>query len=139
MKCAQAFTNNAGIPEFYGISIMETLELGPDQKFTNLYHSLKDPGGASAAPDQKELGPTGPSGSPTDWVGNVEDIAIGLDRTRDSLFRAVALDAENGSEMSLLADDQYSVRQQKIGYYGALEEGRMILDNRVLSGITVRG
>ena len=105
--------NNAGIPEFFGISIMETLELGPGQKFTNIYNQ-------SLGEDEDDI----------------NDIAVGLDRTRDSLFRAVALDAENGSEMSLLADDQYSVRQQKIGYYGALEEGRMILDNRVLTGIT---
>ena len=128
--------NNAGIPEFFGISIMETLELGPDQKFTKLYKELKDPTGPSAG--SGGLGPTGPDGTTADHVGDVDDIAIGLDRTRDSLFRAVALDAENGTEMSLLADDQYSVRQQKIGYYGALEEGRMILDNRVLSGITVK-
>ena len=76
----------------------------------------------------------------TDMVdddGKVADIAIGLDRTRDSLFRAVALDAENGTEMTLLADDQYSIRQQKIGYYGSIEEGRMVLDNRVLTGIRV--
>lgn len=127
--------NNAGIPEFFGISIMETLELGPDQKFTKLYKELKDNTPSSTS---SGTGPTGPSGSDANRLGNVADIAIGLDRTRDSLFRAVALDAENGTEMSLLADDQYSVRQQKIGYYGALEEGRMILDNRVLSGITVR-
>lgn len=132
--------NNAGIPEFFGISIMETLELGPNgEKFTQLYKDLKDPSGPSGTgATGSNLGATGPSGDETDHVGNVADIAIGLDNTRDSLFRAVALDAENGTEMSLLADDQYSVRQQKIGYYGALEEGRMILDNRVLSGITVR-
>ena len=64
------------------------------------------------------------------------DVVLGLDRSRESLFRAVALDAETGSEFSLLADDQYSVRQSKIGYYGSLEEGRMILDDRVLTGIT---
>ena len=28
-----------------------------------------------------------------------------------------------------------SVRQSKIGYYGSIEEGRMILDNRALFGI----
>lgn len=134
--------NNAGIPEFFGISIMETLELGPDQKFTKLYKELADPSGPSqtaAASGKADVGPTGPSGTAADTQKGIADIAIGLDRTRDSLFRAVALDAENGTEMSLLADDQYSVRQQKIGYYGALEEGRMILDNRVLSGITVQG
>ena len=105
-----AIYQNAGIPEFYGISIMEINELGANQKFTNVWSGL---GGA----------------------GN--DLVIGLDRSRESLFRAVALDSETGSEFTLLADDQYSIRQQKIGYFGSLEEGRMILDDRVLTGITI--
>ena len=89
---------------------MEINELGKDQKFTKVWTGL---GG----------------------VGT--DLVIGLDRSRESLFRAVALDSETGSEFTLLADDQYSIRQQKIGYYGSLEEGRMILDDRVLTGITL--
>lgn len=105
-----AIYQNAGIPEFYGISIMEINELGAGQKFTNVWNGL---GGAG------------------------DDLVIGLDRSRESLFRAVALDSETGSEFTLLADDQYSIRQQKIGYYGSLEEGRMILDDRVLTGITI--
>jgi hypothetical protein len=103
--------NNAGAPEFYGISIMEINELGAGQKFTKVWNTL--------------------NGSSN------QDLVIGIDRTRESLFRAVALDSETGSEFSLLADDQYSVRQQKIGYYGSMEEGRMILDDRVLTGITI--
>ena len=105
-----AIYQNAGIPEFYGISIMEINELGAGQKFTNVWNNL---GGAGT------------------------DLVIGLDRSRESLFRAVALDSETGSEFTLLADDQYSIRQQKIGYFGSLEEGRMILDDRVLTGITI--
>lgn len=106
-----AIYRNSGIPEFYGISIMEINELGTNQKFTKVWNAL-----------------------PT--VTTNTDLVIGLDRSRESLFRAVALDAESGSEFTLLADDQYSVRQQKIGYYGSIEEGRMVLDNRVLTGIT---
>lgn len=105
-----AIYQNAGIPEFYGISIMEINELGAGQKFTTVWTGL---GGAGT------------------------DLVIGLDRSRESLFRAVALDSETGSEFTLLADDQYSIRQQKIGYFGSLEEGRMILDDRVLTGITI--
>lgn len=110
-----AIYNNAGIPEFYGISIMEINELGKvgstSQKFLSTWNTLS---------------------------GNTDnDLVIGIDRSRESLFRAIALDAESGSELSLLADDQYSVRQQKIGYYGSMEEGRMVLDNRVLTGITL--
>lgn len=103
--------NNAGVPEFYGISIMEINELGPNQKFTKVWNTL------SSRSDS--------------------DLVIGIDRTRESLFRAVALDSETSAEFSLAADDQYSVRQQKIGYYGSMEEGRMILDDRVLTGITL--
>jgi hypothetical protein len=106
-----AIYSNAGIPEFYGISIMEINELGEDQKFTKVWNQLN---------------------SSTD-----KDLVIGIDRSRESLFRAVALDAETSAEFSLAADDQYSVRQQKIGYYGSMEEGRMILDDRVLTGITL--
>ena len=110
----EAIYNNAGIPEFYGISIMEINELGDNtssgqQKFTKVMNGLRS-------------------------SKTVADVIIGLDRTRESLFRAVAVDSETGSELNLVADDQYSVRQSKIGYYGSMEEGRMILDDRVLSG-----
>jgi hypothetical protein len=47
----------------------------------------------------------------------------------------VAVDSETGSDFNLVADDQFSIRQQRIGYYGALEEGRMVLDNRALVGL----
>lgn len=110
-----AIYNNGGVPEFYGISIMEINELGTvgaqKQKFVTTWNAL--------------------SGKSDD------DLVIGIDRSRESLFRAVAQDAETGSELNLSADDQYSVRQQKIGYYGSMEEGRMVLDNRVLTGIRV--
>lgn len=110
-----AIYNNGGIPEFYGINIMEINELGTTggvaQKFLATWNALS--------------------------TRSDNDLVIGLDRSRESLFRAIALDAESGSELSLLADDQYSVRQQKIGYYGSMEEGRMVLDNRVLTGITL--
>ena len=105
--------NNAGTPEFFGISIMEINELGPNQKMTKAFAALQ-------------------AGFEDD-----DDLAIGLDRSRESLFRAVATDAESGSELNLVADDQYSVRQSKIGYFGSMEEGRMILDDRVLTGIKV--
>jgi hypothetical protein len=39
--------------------------------------------------------------------------------------------------MNLIADDQYSIRQNKIGYFGSIEEGRVVLDNRVLMGVVI--
>lgn len=78
---------------------------------------------------------TDSAGTIAQFVDGTNEIALGLDRSRDTMLRAVATDSETGSEFRLLADDQYSVRQNKIGYYGSVEEGRMILDNRALFGI----
>lgn len=117
-----AIYNNAGVPEFYGISIMEINELGAGQKLNAAFGALEAAGGKINTNHGFAFAGT-------------DELVLGLDRSRESLFRAIALDAESGSEMSLLADDQYSVRQSKIGYYGSMEEGRMILDNRVLTGI----
>ena len=117
--------SQAGLPEFYGVSIMEILELGVGKKFNTIFDTVAGAteyaghgGGAAAAFD-----------------GAAEEILIGLDRSRDSLIRAVAVDSDTGSEFTLVADDQYTLRQGKIGYYGGLEEGRMVLDNRALVGL----
>jgi hypothetical protein len=120
-----AVYNSAGLPEFYGISIMEILELGVGKKFTSLF---------STAAGSTDYGAAGDG----QW-DTTDDIVVGLDRSRESLIRAVAVDSENGGEFNLIADDQYSIRQQKIGYFGSLEEGRMVLDDRALVGTIVQG
>lgn len=121
----EAIYSNGGIPEFYGINIMEIQELGHGQRFNKLYQAL-------SAGQVNGFGQNG--GAFTDGT---DEIIIGLDKRVESLLRAVATDSETGSEFSLVADDQYSVRQSKIGYYGSIEEGRMILDNRALFGLVV--
>jgi hypothetical protein len=47
----------------------------------------------------------------------------------------VAVDAENGAEFNLVADDQFSIRQAKVGWFGSIEEGRVVLDDRAIVGI----
>ena len=119
-----AVYNSAGLPEFYGISIMEILELGVGKKFTSLFSTAAGTTNYGAAGDGQ-------------W-DTTDDLVVGLDRSRESLVRAVAVDADNGGEFNLIADDQYSIRQQKIGYFGSLEEGRMVLDDRALVGTIVQ-
>ena len=117
--------SQAGLPEFYGVSIMEILELGVGKKFNTIFDTV--------AGSTEYAGNGGGAASAFD--GSTEEILIGLDRSRDSLIRAVAVDSDTGSEFTLVADDQYTLRQGKIGYYGGLEEGRMVLDNRALVGL----
>ena len=114
---------NGGVPELYGIGLMEMNELGRSRKFCNLFRTF------TAASSVANL--------PTFDVN--DDLVIGIDRSRESLIRAVATDSETGAEFSLIADDQYSNRQQKLGWFGSVEEGRMVVDNRVLTGVVVSG
>ena len=112
--------NAAGAPEFYGINVIELNEFGVGQKFNALF------------------GGTDYDGS-DDFVAGTDEIVVGIDRSRESLIRPVAIDSENAGEFNLIADDQYSIRQNKIGYFGSIEEGRVVLDDRALVGCVVTG
>ena len=116
--------NAAGAPSFYGINVIELLEFGPDAKFSKVFQAA-----ASAASITPAHGP--------EAFDATDEIVVGIDRTRESLVRPVAVDAESGGEFNLIADDQYSIRQSKIGYFGSLEEGRVVIDNRALLGVIV--
>ena len=120
----EALWSNSGIPEFFGIRLQEMHELGKNQKFNKVFATLVSSGGGAGVPGGA-------------FDGANDELVVGLDASVSSLWKATAVDADNGSEFSLLVDDQYSVRQGKIGYYGSLEEGRIILDNRALYGIKV--
>ena len=120
--------NSGGLPEFYGVSIMEILELGVGKKFNTIFDTVSSTSYAAHYSTGAGAGA---------FAGASEEIVVGLDRSRDSLVRAVAVDSDTGSEFNLQADDQYTLRQNKIGYFGALEEGRMVLDSRALVGLIV--
>ena len=117
---------NAGITEFFGINILEILELGVGKRYNDVFDTV------AGTTDYLDNGSVTAS---TAFAGATEEIIVGLDRSRDALVRAVAVDSDTGAEFNLVADDQFSIRQQRIGYYGALEEGRMVLDNRALVGL----
>ena len=108
------YNSSGEMPSFFGVDIMEGWQLGPNRQFTNIFSGLN--GGMSAGRDV---------------------LVVALNTNRDSLIRVVAVDSESGSEFTLMADDQYSIRQQKIGYYGSLEEGRVVLDRHVVLGTQV--
>ena len=117
---AQQAYSAAGAPEFYGINVIELNELGIGQKFNTVFGNEKGSGFDTSS-----------------TVGSADEIVVGIDRSRESLIRPVAVDSESGGEFNLIADDQYSIRQSKIGYFGSLEEGRIVLDDRALVGVIV--
>ena len=144
-----AVFNSAGIPEFYGVSIQEYNEMGVGQKWNTVFGTAA---GATTFADNYSVQAN--SGT-AQAVQGTEQVIVGVDLSRESMIRAIATDSESGDEFSLIADDEmfvdiegyegrYSVSnygrvysQSKIGYYGSLEEGRMIIDDRVLLGLIV--
>jgi hypothetical protein len=113
------FYNAAGVPDIYGISIMELNEMGVSQRYNQVFDAIQ--------------------GRDSRFNGGQDEVIIGIDRSSKSLIRAVSLDEENESELKILADDQYNARQSKIGFYCSIEEGRVILDDRALTGIVICG
>ena len=130
-----AIFNSAGIPEFYGVSIQEYNEMGDGQKWNTTF----DVAAGTKTYDEHYTTSGSARQFGLDAAGNAvdEQIIVGVDLSRESMIRAVATDSESGDEFSLVADDQFVTRQSKIGYYGSLEEGRMIIDDRVLLGLIV--
>ena len=120
---AEQAYNAAGAPEFYGINVIELNEFGEGQAFDTIFATHAASGSTSAQA----------------FSAGGDELVLGIDRSRESLVRPVATDAENGAEFNLIADDQYSIRQNKIGYFGSLEEGRVVLDDRALVGMEVQG
>ena len=118
-----------GETSFMGLNILEYNEMGKGQKFNTIFDT------ASSASNYETFDGTTSTGNT--FAGATDQIVVGIDRSRDSLIRAVATDSESNSEFNLIADDQYSIRQNKIGYFGSVEEGRVVLDNRVLCGVIV--
>jgi hypothetical protein len=119
---AERAFNAAGAPEFYGLNVIELIEFGTSQSFNTVYANYAASGSTTAQ---------GFAGTAT------EEIILGVDRTRESLIRPYAVDSENGGSFSLVADDQFNIRQGKIGWFGGLEEGRVVVDDRALVGIQV--
>jgi len=131
---AQEAFSAAGAPEFYGINVIELNEMGgsglggSSRQFNNIFVGEQSGNVALAG------GAAGDQAAAAD-----DELVLGIDRSRESLVRPVAVDGDNGGEFNLIADDQYSIRQNKIGYFGSLEEGRVVLDNRALIGTLVMG
>lgn len=123
--------NGGGVSSFYGVNLMVFNEFGVGRKFNTIFDTVA---GSTTYAKADGTGGAKFGRNVADNADTNDELILGINRNRESLIRAIAVDSETGSEFSLVADDQYSIRQGKIGYFGSLEEGRMVLDNRALFG-----
>jgi hypothetical protein len=113
---------NAGSQEIFGVNIVEMNEFGKSQKYNTLF-------------DEFDSGNISPDGGTFATAG--EEVAVGIDNSRGAFIRPVAQQSDSGSTFVALADDQYTSRQEKMGFYGSLEEGRVCIDARAVCGIII--
>ena len=109
---------SAGMSEIYGVVLHELNELGITKKYNNLFDVFY--GGSTPA-----------------FNAGTDEVVIGLDLSREAFIRPVAQQAESGGTFTALPDDQFLSRQEKTGFYGFVEEGRVCLDSRAVCGIIV--
>lgn len=110
-----ALFNGAGLANFYGFALHQINELGKSQRYTQIFDAQYS-GTFTAASD---------------------DLILGIDMSRESLFKVLGTDTESNSSIVLEVDDQFVARQRRIGYYLQIEEGRVILDKRVIFGLRI--
>ena len=117
----------AGAGSIFGVNLHQLLELGASEK----YQTLLDTFAGSTAYTDINGGNSG--------VIDADDATlIGIDNSKGAFVRPVAR-GEGGETFTAVPDDQfYAARQEKMGFYGFLEEGRVCLDARAIVGINLR-
>ena len=120
--------NAAGMSEIYGVVLHELIELGVSKKYNTLFDNY-----ASHATILKG----GEDAGGTEFSASNSEVLVGLDLSRDAFIRPVARQHDSGGTFTALPDDQFVSRAERLGFYGFLEEGRVCLDARAITGITV--
>jgi hypothetical protein len=122
----QEIFRSAGMSEIFGVVLHELIELGAGKKYNTLFGEMV--AGSSV---------TIPGGGGGTWDTSADKILVGVDLSREAFIRPVARQADGGATFTALPDDQFVARQEKTGFYGYLEEGRVCIDSRAVVGIAV--
>lgn len=124
-----ALYNSAGVPEFYGINLIELLEFGKGQDYQTLFAEF------IGSTDLPRLATKAASGET--FSATADELVVIVDASKDMGYRAIATDSDTSSVFSLEADDQYQKRADKLGWYGGIEEGRVVTDTRFIAAMVV--
>jgi hypothetical protein len=121
-QARQNIYSGAGTKELFGKIIVCMNELGTSRKYNTLFDTFA---GSDAI-----------AHSSSTFTDADDEIVVGYDANRAGGYRPVLTD-EGGGNVAVLPDDQYVAREDKVGYYSMVEEGRIWTDSRSLLGIVV--
>lgn len=116
-----------GVPTLFGVDLHKVYEMGVGRSFNTVFDTAI---GATALPGHG----TGFGGGTTSaFDGATEEIVVGLNAEMFDLARLRMV--EEGSELSLVADDQFTLRQDRIGMFGSITEGYVSVESRSKFGL----
>jgi hypothetical protein len=121
-----ALLKSGGAPEFFGINLIELLELGSSQAYNALFAEY-----ASGKTFTEFDASNGGS-----FSNSADELIIVLDASKDFAWKAKEVGGE-GQSFTLLPDDSIPARSDKIGMYGYVSEGRIITSTRPIMGLIV--
>lgn len=113
----QKIYENAGASEIYGVMIHEVLEFGDNRVYNNLFDTYY-------------------SGTPA-FAGATDQLVLGVDKGREACLKLVAQNADSGDTFVAVPDDQFLSRSEKIGFYGSVEMGVVVVDAKALCGVVI--
>jgi hypothetical protein len=123
-----AIFRGAGTMSIFDKFLTELVELGQGAKYNTLFDDL------AGATSWTKL--DGSGGAAFDGGSSGDELIVGLDLTRGTFLRPVEV-GENGGQVQVLPDNQWVDRSDKVGFYAHLQEGRVALDARAVSGIVL--
>jgi len=114
------FFTNSGVPEIFGVGLIELLEFGVGEAYNVLFDSFFTASGSEPTFDSAN-----------------DELVLGLDLSVDAFVRAASSNPETNSTFTTEVDDQFVRRSDKWGWYGYVEEARAVLDSKATVGLIV--
>lgn len=116
--------NAAGIPSIFGVNLHQLLEFGVNRPYNFVFDNAYTAQGGA------------PSFDPT-----TQEVILGVNMGVTSFIRPIALDEtldiDTTSTIVVRPDDQFTAREEMIGFYTKVEEGYVGLDNKSVTAIIV--
>lgn len=116
------FFRSGEAADLLGITFHKVLELGDNKKWSALFDGFV--GTSTVAHGSSQFA--------TD-----DQLAIGMDLQRDAFIRPVSLESETNAEIAVGVDDQFLTREDKMGWWAKIEEGRLCIDARAIIGVVI--
>jgi len=111
---------NVDNPSIYGMELVNVYDMGVGQNYNILYSTYA---GTTAYAGYNGVGTA-------QFSPGSEQVVLGIDKRQDFLARLVETNPEDGSTLSVTADNQWSNRAEVVGFSAKLREGRVALDGR---------